>query len=86
MKSKSYSCGATLYEIPHFVDNRGALNVLEVARELPFVCQLIFYTYTVPEGQVRGEHAHKACEQFLISLRGKVSVSVIAAVNAWTMG
>ena len=68
--------GATLYEIPYFVDNRGALNVLEIARELPFVCRRIFYTYTVPEGQVRGEHAHKACEQFLISLRGKVSVSV----------
>ena len=76
MKSKSYSCGATLYEIPHFVDDRGALNVLEIARELPFVCRRVFYTYTVPEGQVRGEHAHKACEQFLISLRGKVGVTV----------
>ena len=84
MKSRSYSSGATLYEIPHFADDRGALNVLEIARELPFVCRRVFYTYTVPEGQVRGEHAHKACEQFLISLRGKVG-AVIAAVNAWTM-
>lgn len=75
MKSKSYLSGATFYEIPRFVDDRGALNVLEIARELPFACQRIFYTYTVPEGQVRGEHAHKACEQFLISLRGEVSVT-----------
>ena len=64
MKSKSYASGATLYEIPHFVDDRAALNVLEIARELPFACQRIFYTYTVPEGQVREEHAHRRCEQF----------------------
>ena len=76
MKFVVYSSGATLYEIPYFADARGAMNVLEIARELPFGCQRIFYTYTVPEGSVRGEHAHKKCEQFLISIRGKVSVSV----------
>ena len=52
------------------------MNVLEIVRELPFGCQRIFYTYTVPEGSVRGEHAHRKCEQFLISIRGKVSVAV----------
>ena len=76
MKSKSYPSGAVLYDIPHYSDDRGALNVLEIARELPFGCQRIFYTYTVPEGSVRGEHAHRKCEQFLISIRGKVSVAV----------
>ena len=76
MKQTSYSSGAVLYEIPYFADARGAMNVLEIARELPFGCQRIFYTYTVPDGSVRGEHAHKRCEQFLISIRGKVSVSV----------
>ena len=76
MKSTAYKSGAVVYEIPHFIDDRGALNVLEIARELPFGCQRIFYTYTVPQGSVRGAHAHKLCEQFLIAIRGKVSVSV----------
>ena len=76
MDSRRYPSGAFLYDIPRFVDERGAMNVLEIARDLPFGCQRIFYTYTVPEGSVRGEHAHKRCEQFLISIRGKVSVSV----------
>lgn len=76
LKSFSYSSGATLYDIPRFADERGAINILEIAAELPFGCQRIFYTYTVPEGSVRGEHAHKACEQFLIALRGKVHVAV----------
>ena len=81
MKSTSYTSGAVVYEIPHFVDDRGALNVLEIARELPFGCERIFYTYTVPEGSVRGEHAHKVCEQFLIALRGELRVAVDDGVH-----
>ena len=76
MNSKSYPSGAVLYDIPYFADDRGAINILEIAHDLPFGCQRVFYTYTVPEGSVRGEHAHRHCEQFLISIRGKVSVSV----------
>lgn len=76
MKSTAYPSGAVVYDIPYFVDNRGAINILEIKRELPFECQRIFYTYTVPEGSVRGEHAHKQCEQFLISIRGVVTVTV----------
>ena len=76
MKSQKFASGAVLYEIPHFEDDRGALNVLEIAHELPFGCQRIFYTYTVPEGSVRGEHAHKTCEQFLIAMRGLLHVAV----------
>ena len=81
MKSTSYTSGAVVYEIPHFVDDRGALNVLEIAHELPFGCERIFYTYTVPEGSVRGEHAHKVCEQFLIALRGELRVAVDDGVH-----
>lgn len=76
MKAISLSSGATVYEIPYFADDRGALNVLEISRELPFGCQRIFYTYTVPQGSVRGEHAHRKCHQFLIALRGSVNVAV----------
>jgi len=76
MKAILLPSGATVYEIPYFVDDRGALNVLEISKELPFGCQRIFYTYTVPQGCVRGEHAHRKCHQFLIALRGCVSVAV----------
>ena len=76
MKNERLSSGAIIYEIPYFVDDRGAINILEISKDLPFECQRIFYTYTVPEGRVRGEHAHKKCEQFLISIRGCVSVLI----------
>lgn len=76
MTSQVLSSGAVVYDIPYFVDARGAINILEIRKDLPFECQRIFYTYTVPEGSVRGEHAHRVCEQFLIALRGVVTVVV----------
>lgn len=76
LNCQKYQSGAVVYDIPHFADSRGALNVLEISKELPFGCERIFYTYNVPEGHVRGEHAHKICEQFLIALRGELHVAV----------
>lgn len=76
MKSTVHPCGAVLYEIPRFVDSRGALSVLEIARELPFECRRIFYTYDVPDGSIRGGHAHRQCDQFLVSVAGTLRVSV----------
>jgi len=76
MTSTRHPSGAIVYDVPYFVDARGAINVLEIVRDLPFECRRVFYTYSVPEGCVRGEHAHKACEQFLISLSGRIDVLV----------
>ena len=55
--------GAKLRNIPKFSDLRGDLNVLEFDKFLPFQVKRIFYTYAV-KSEVRGEHAHKLCEQF----------------------
>jgi len=68
--------GAKLYDIPRFSDVRGDLNVLEVEKILPFPIRRIFYTYGVSSTHVRGEHAHKTCEQFLIAINGSLNVIV----------
>lgn len=68
--------GAKIYSIPHFGDVRGDLNVMEFDRILPFPVKRMFYTYNVGSTDVRGEHAHKICEQFLIALHGSLNVIV----------
>ena len=73
---KSEKTGARLYEIPHYGDVRGDLNVLEFSKLLPFPVERIFYTYNVGSIQVRGEHAHKKCEQFLLAVKGSLKVIV----------
>lgn len=65
-----------LYSIPSFSDIRGDLSVLEFQKLLPFPVKRIFYTYGVDSTEVRGEHAHKTCEQFLIAIHGSLHVIV----------
>lgn len=73
--------GAKLYRIPSFSDIRGELSVLEIKKVLPFPVERIFYTYGVDSAEVRGEHAHKKCEQFLISIHGSLHVIVDDSVH-----
>jgi acetyltransferase-like isoleucine patch superfamily enzyme len=53
---------------------RGELSVGEFAREIPFKPERYFLVYNVPSREVRGEHAHKLCDQFLICIKGSCGV------------
>lgn len=66
--------GVTLHHFPRHEDLRGSLLALEFERDLPFSPKRTFVVYDVPTQEVRGEHAHKTCAQFLICLRGSVRV------------
>ena len=58
----------------NIVDSRGSLTVGEVPDELPFLPARYFAIYGVPNVELRGEHAHKQCQQFLICLHGSCRV------------
>jgi len=66
--------GVTLHELPHIEDMRGSLSVGEFERSVPFRPRRYFLVFDVPSREVRGEHAHRACQQFLICVRGSCSV------------
>ena len=57
-------------------DLRGRVAVAEQGSLLPFIPRRIFMVYDVPSLEVRGEHAHRVCEQFLICVAGQVTVAV----------
>lgn len=62
--------------VPNFADMRGSLTALEEGKGLPFVPRRVFLVHGVPSHHVRGEHAHRRCEQFLVAAHGGVSVMV----------
>lgn len=66
--------GASLVQLPQAVDMRGSLCVGEIGKQLPFTPQRFFMVYEVPSREVRGEHAHKLCHQFLVCVKGSLSV------------
>lgn len=65
---------SALYLMRQVTDPRGSLTVGEVPTEVPFVPKRYFAVYGVPSSELRGEHAHKECEQFLLCLNGSVRV------------
>jgi UDP-2-acetamido-3-amino-2,3-dideoxy-glucuronate N-acetyltransferase len=68
--------GVSLHRLKLVADLRGAVSVAEFEREIPFVPKRIFFVHDVPTKEVRGEHAHRTCHQFLIAVTGSVSVVV----------
>jgi acetyltransferase-like isoleucine patch superfamily enzyme len=68
--------GVTLHKLPLVTDLRGDLCVGEFARTVPFAPKRYFLVFNVPTREVRGEHAHRRCHQFLVCTKGSVSVVV----------
>jgi hypothetical protein len=65
---------SALYLMRRIADARGALTVGEVPTEVPFAPERYFAVFDVPTVELRGEHAHKQCQQFLICLHGSCRV------------
>jgi UDP-2-acetamido-3-amino-2,3-dideoxy-glucuronate N-acetyltransferase len=68
--------GVRLYEMPLVVDFRGSLTYGEYDKLLPFIPLRYFFVFDVPSREIRGEHAHRECHQFLVCLKGSCSVVV----------
>lgn len=68
--------GARVLSFTRATDLRGSLVAVDHAADLPFSPQRTFVVYDVPSRDVRGEHAHRKCEQLLVCLRGSVTALV----------
>lgn len=68
--------GAALIAIPQVVDIRGVTTFAEIDKTLPFIAKRYFVVTDVPGREVRGEHAHKTLHEFLVCLKGSLSVMI----------
>ena len=66
--------GVALHALPLYGDLRGELSVGEFQKDVPFTPRRYFLVFGVANAKVRGEHAHRACHQFLVCVRGECSV------------
>lgn len=73
-KIKTNVNGVQLVKLSKASDIRGELSFVEYQKDIPFLIKRFFMVYNVPSKEVRGEHAHKKTEQFLICLRGSLSL------------
>lgn len=63
-----------LVELPVIHNPQGNLTFIEAERHVPFQIARVYYLYDVPEGAVRGGHAHRELEQLIIPIGGSFDV------------
>jgi UDP-2-acetamido-3-amino-2,3-dideoxy-glucuronate N-acetyltransferase len=66
--------GASLHRLVRADDLRGSLVSGEVEGHIPFAPRRFFSVMDVPSKDVRGAHAHRVCQQFLVCQTGSVAV------------
>lgn len=68
--------GVKVYDLPLVLDLRGNLSFAQVEEQLPFAPKRYFLVFNVASKEIRGEHAHRTLEQFLVCVKGACAVMV----------
>ena len=63
-----------LINLPKILDDRGNLSFIEEERHIPFKIQRTYWIYDVPGGEIRGSHAFKESEEFIVAISGSFDV------------
>ena len=66
--------GVVVQRLAEVADLRGNLVAGEIGEFLPFDVKRFFVVHGVSSRQIRGQHAHRKCHQFLVCVRGSCRV------------
>lgn len=83
-KSPAETENTYLHFLTQHRDMRGSLSVGEFEKLVPFTAKRFFIVNDVPSSNVRGEHAHLKCHQFLICLAGSVTALIDDGIHRQT--
>lgn len=67
---------AQIIQLPKFDDPRGNLSFIEEERHIPFKINRTYWIYDVPGGEVRGGHAFRTQQEFIVALSGSFEVEI----------
>lgn len=65
---------ARIIELPKVQDPRGNLSFFENPNQLPFAIERTYWIYDVPGGEIRGSHAFKEQQEFIVALSGSFDI------------
>lgn len=63
-----------IIQLPKFFDARGNLSVIEEFKEIPIKIERVYWIYDVPGGEIRGGHAYKENQEFIVAMSGSFDV------------
>lgn len=65
-----------LIELPKILDKRGNLSFFENYNQIPFEIKRTYWIYDVPGGEVRGSHAFRNQQEFIVALSGSFDITI----------
>jgi dTDP-4-dehydrorhamnose 3,5-epimerase-like enzyme len=68
--------GTQIINLPKIKDKRGNLSFFEFPSQIPFKIQRTYWIYDVPGGEVRGSHAFKEQQEFIVALSGSFDIII----------
>ncbi len=66
----------SIINLPKIKDQRGNLSFFESSNQLPFIIKRTYWIYDVPGGDIRGSHAFKTQQEFIVALSGSFDVEL----------
>jgi hypothetical protein len=63
------------------LDERGSLIAIEGGQEIQFAINRVFFFYDVPRGAIRGRHAHRELQEFILALCGSCTILIDDGVS-----
>lgn len=73
-----------ILQLPKFLDDRGNLSVIEELKEIPFKIERTYWIYDVPGGEMRGGHAYKENQEFIVAMSGSFDVHLDDGIKKQT--
>jgi len=64
----------SIIQLPKILDKRGNLSFFECSNQLPFQIRRTYWVYDVPGGNIRGSHAFREQQEFIVALSGSFDV------------
>lgn len=65
-----------IVNLPKIVDDRGNLSFYESNNHVPFIIKRSYWIYDVPGGQIRGGHAFREQQEFIVAMSGSFDVKL----------
>lgn len=73
-----------LIQLPKIMDTRGNLSFIDGKGHIPFKIERTYLIYDVPGGEIRGGHAYKHLQEFIVALSGSFDVVLDDGINKRT--
>lgn len=65
-----------IIDLPKILDPRGNLSFIEEHKHVPFKIARSYWIYDVPGGVIRGGHAYRKNQEFIVALSGSFDVTI----------